>query len=60
MEPWLVEVGDYKEFDGFVIPSTGKITWQLETGDFEWYRVTVKEMEYNQAVNRVYDKQGSE
>src|SRR5690554_4449110 len=48
LEPWLVEVGDYKEFDGFMIPSTGKITWQLDTGDFEWYRFTVREMEYNQ------------
>lgn len=60
LEPWVVEVSDYKEFGGFMIPSTGKITWQLETGDFEWYRVTVKEMEYNPEVNRAYDKQGSE
>ena len=48
LETWLAEVVDYKEFNGFVIPSTGKITWKLDTGDFEWYHFVVKEMEYNQ------------
>jgi len=48
LEPWLVEAGDFKEFGGFVLPSRGRIIWKPVTGDFEWYRVTVKEIEYNQ------------
>ena len=48
LENWLVEVADYKEFDGFVIPSRGKIIWKLKTGDFEWYHFEVEDMKYNQ------------
>ena len=48
LETWSVVIGDYREFEGFVIPSTGKIIWKLDTGDFEWYHFQVKEMVYNQ------------
>ncbi|GAB6155974.1 hypothetical protein JCM17380_47260 [Desulfosporosinus burensis] len=47
METWSCEMKEYKEFEGFKIPSQGYITWKFKTGDFEWYNFEVKEMEYN-------------
>jgi hypothetical protein len=47
METWLAKATDYKEFNGFIALSKGRITWKLKTGDFERYRFEVKEMEYN-------------
>ncbi len=47
METWSVIMSDHREFDGFRIPSSGKITWELEEGDFTWYKFKVKELEFN-------------
>lgn len=47
LETWSVALSDHREFDGFRIPAKGEVTWELDSGDFTWYRFTVEEMEYN-------------
>ncbi len=47
METWTVAMKDHQELDGFRIPTTGEITWELEEGDFTWYKFKVREIEFN-------------
>ena len=47
METWCAEIKEYKEFNGFKVPSQGDIIWKFKTGDFHWYHFQVKEIEYN-------------
>jgi len=47
METWCAEIKEYKEFNGFKVPSQGDIIWKFKTGDFHWYHFEVKEIEYN-------------
>lgn len=50
METWSVDMKSYKEFSGFKVPTEGKLTWKLTTGDFHWYNFDVRELEYNTPV----------
>ncbi len=47
LEDWLIEVMAYDEFDGVVIPSKAKVTWNLQEGAFTWIMLEVMELEYN-------------
>lgn len=46
-EKWLVEVTGYKEFHGYRIPYKNKVTWQLQTGDFNWANIEITEIDFN-------------
>jgi hypothetical protein len=46
-EKWLVEVTGYKEFNGYRIPHKNKVTWQLQTGDFNWANIEITSIEFN-------------
>lgn len=46
-EKWLVEATGYKEFHGYHIPNKNKVTWQLQTGDFNWATIEITEMDFN-------------
>jgi hypothetical protein len=50
LEKYKALVGDYKEFDGLKIPSKGDAIWELETGDYNYYKFEITEVEYNKAV----------
>ena len=50
LDTWVVKIGEYKDFNGYIIPSEGKVIWELDTGDFEWYRLTIEDIEYNNAT----------
>lgn len=50
METWYIEVSDYKEFEGVKVPTKGEITWKLASGDYNWYKFEVKEMEFNKPM----------
>ncbi|TYO94448.1 DUF6544 family protein [Desulfallas thermosapovorans] len=50
LETWLVNVNDYKEFQGIRVPGKGEVTWKLKTGDFTWYRLELEELQYNHPV----------
>lgn len=50
LETWSTPMKDYKEFSGIKIPAKGEVIWRLKTGDFSWYQVQLKEIEYNRPV----------
>jgi len=49
LERWRVEVNPEKtvESAGIRIPAGAKVTWKLDSGDFTWYRIEIKEIKYN-------------
>ena len=47
--PWTGRYGDYREFNGFRVPSSVEVTWELEEGPFSYARFRVTGLEYNVA-----------
>ena len=50
LETWLVQMKDYKEFEGYRIPTKGEVIWKLQSGDFSWYHFEITDIEYNKPV----------
>jgi hypothetical protein len=47
METWSTPIYDYQEFHGIRIPTKGSGIWNLASGDFEYVKLEVIEIEYN-------------
>lgn len=47
LETWAIPVSDYKVFNGIKIPTKGKVTWQLDSGDFNWFNFEIIHADYN-------------
>lgn len=49
LERWNITVDgkSYGEFEGIRIPVSLSVTWKFEKGDFTWYRLKIKEVNYN-------------
>lgn len=47
--PWFGRCRDYREFDGFRVPSSVEVGWILETGEFSAIRFRVTALEFNRA-----------
>lgn len=47
LETWAIPISDYKEFDGIKIPTKGKVTWKLDSGDFNWFNFEITHADYN-------------
>lgn len=47
MNTWVVDIKEHKDFNGIRIPSAGEVIWRLETGDYNWYRFEINDIEYN-------------
>ena len=47
LEKWLIEMVGYKEFNGILIPHKCKVTWKLNTGDFNWLNLEITALDYN-------------
>ncbi|MGC9471801.1 MAG: DUF6920 family protein [Bacteroidales bacterium] len=49
LERWLVEVDTDKTIEsaGIRVPARATVTWKLDSGDFTWYRIEIKEIKYN-------------
>ena len=50
LENWKVEVSDYLEFSGYMLPTKGDITWELAEGDYHWYTFEVISVKVNERV----------
>lgn len=46
-EIWTTPFRDYKEIDGLRIPTGGEGVWKLESGDYEYIRLDITNIEYN-------------
>jgi hypothetical protein len=49
LEPWSVQAQEYQEVEGMRIPTRVEVTWHLASGDFNWFRCKITEIEYNQS-----------
>ncbi|MBU0561137.1 MAG: DUF6544 family protein [Bacteroidota bacterium] len=45
--PWSIVVENYKEKDGIKFPSEIKVIWHNESSDFEYFKGTISNIEYN-------------
>jgi hypothetical protein len=46
-ENWVVQTEDWKNFSGIRIPYKSSVTWKLKTGDFNWAKMEVTDLEFN-------------
>jgi hypothetical protein len=45
--PWVVEAKEYTTMNGLRIPTQLEVSWILPEGKFTWFKVQVKEIDYN-------------
>jgi hypothetical protein len=50
-KPWILTVDDYRIFEGIKVPSKMNATWELEQGEWNWLKLEIKNLEYNQPFN---------
>ena len=47
LEKWVINIKDYKVFDGYKIPYKCKVTWKLKEGTFNWLDLEIIDLQYN-------------
>ncbi|MEZ4690295.1 MAG: DUF6544 family protein [Ignavibacteria bacterium] len=46
-ETWVIKIGNYREFNNVLIPTSFEVIWRLEKGDFSYAKFNMTEVEYN-------------
>jgi hypothetical protein len=46
-ETWLVNLTQYREMNGIIVPTNAEAIWILKKGDYSYAKFVVKKMEYN-------------
>lgn len=49
LEKWLIEIKEYKTFQGIRVPNKCEVTWKLKAGDFTWLKLEITNVEYNKS-----------
>lgn len=44
---WSTPCTAYGEFDGLLVPTEANVVWHLESGEFQWIRLWITDIEYN-------------
>lgn len=47
LEKWVINMMDYKIFNGYKIPYKCHVTWKLKEGEFNWLNLEITDLEYN-------------
>lgn len=47
---WVLEVGEYSEFEGIKTPSKMTATWKLDKKDWTWLLLEITDISYNEKV----------
>lgn len=47
LQDWGGITKDYREFNGIRIPNKSEIIWKQDTGDFNWFKCEIADIEYN-------------
>ncbi len=47
LEHWVIPISEWREMNGVRIPTKGEVNWQLQTGDFSYYRWEIVAVDYN-------------
>jgi hypothetical protein len=46
-ETWVIEIGNYRELNNVIIPTSFEVIWRLEKGDFSYAKFNMIVVEYN-------------
>lgn len=49
--PWVLTVDSYSVFEGITVPSKMKATWQLQDSEWNWLRLEITGIKYNENVS---------
>lgn len=44
---WVLQVNDYKTFEGIKVPEKMMATWKLEEGDWTWLKLEITDLKFN-------------
>jgi hypothetical protein len=44
---WIMQIADYKIFEGIKVPANMTSTWKLEESDWTWLKLEVTDLKYN-------------
>ncbi|MGM0580861.1 MAG: DUF6544 family protein [Bacteroidota bacterium] len=47
---WVLNVDDYKTFEGIKVPSKMNATWELEEMDWNWLKLEIVDIKYNENI----------
>lgn len=47
IKEWIIKLSNYKNFDGIKIPAKGEAAWNLDEGNFTWYKLEIYDVVYN-------------
>ena len=50
LEDWSGQTKEYREFNGIRISSKTDVIWKLKSGDFNWYKCEITDIDYNKPV----------
>lgn len=45
--PWIMNISEYKIFEGIKVPAKMTATWKLDEGDWTWLKLEVTDIKYN-------------
>jgi hypothetical protein len=51
LKKWTVAIKDYREFDGVRLGYKSELAWQLASGEFNWLKVELTDIKFNEAHN---------
>ncbi len=53
LDKWVTPYRDYKNMNGFKIPTAGEGIWMLDSGEFEYVKLKITEIDYN--IKEIYN-----
>lgn len=45
--PWLCELSNYIDKDGYLIPKNGQVSWIIDNNKFTYYKLQIEDIKYN-------------
>ncbi len=52
LTPWVATCSAWQTFQGVEVPSRGQVGWQLASGEFDYYRWEILDLDFNQSEPR--------
>jgi hypothetical protein len=50
LDTWATPGGEYREFDGMMIPTRGEAVWKLKSGDYSYIKIEITSVEYDKPL----------
>lgn len=54
LEKWVIAIDEnsYRSFEGIQVPTRVKVIWELDEGDFTWYKLEVRNLVFNKKARK--------